>query len=112
MQSAPDVYDLGAAERDVNESASALHKHWIAFVLLSVAIMATTLTISDFDMVKGVALKLPAAGIDVPLISYAIATPIIYLAFHIYLLYELLILSRKLTTYEQSLMRAHPVSFF
>jgi hypothetical protein len=48
-----DVYDLGAYEKDVNETASRLHRHWTSFILISAVMMVTTSYVSDLDIMLG-----------------------------------------------------------
>jgi hypothetical protein len=110
MASDLNVYDLQAIEKDVNETASRMHKYWASFILVSVAIFVTTFKISDGEILLGTtSLTIPLIKVDVSLFGYALLTPLVYLVAHTYLLLELIFLNRKISLYEESLHYMVPI---
>ncbi len=105
MPDAINVHDLGALEKDVNETSSRIHNYFSAFVLAGAAILVATIGISDVDILLNSGMKLPILNVDVPLLGYALVTPILYLGFHCYLLFEILLLNRKISAHEDCLRR-------
>jgi uncharacterized protein YjbI with pentapeptide repeats len=106
MNQSPNIYDLSAAEKSVSEAASRVEKQWLAFVLTGAVAIMSAANVSDTDVLLGTALKIPLLDISLPLFAYALLTPLLYLGFHCYLLFELFGLNRKVTLYEECLQSA------
>jgi len=106
--------DLGALEKAVNEAAGKAGGLWLSFVTFATLVLITTGTATHKHLLLELPLKLPVLNVDLPLISYFVFAPLIFLVFHFYLLLQLEGLASRVRKYSGELRhqfpdeRAHP----
>jgi uncharacterized protein YjbI with pentapeptide repeats len=101
-----DPLDVGALERSVNDSAGRVSGIWLAFVASSAYVAAAASMITDRQIFLEDPIKLPTINIDLPLIASAILMPLLFVIYHLYVLLQVVLLSRTADAYNQALDRS------
>src|SRR6476620_3228749 len=100
--------DLGALERAVNDSAGKAGALWLSFVTFATLVLITTGTATHKHLLLELPLRLPVLNVDLPLISYFVFAPLIFLVFHFYLLLQLEGLASRVRKYSGELRHQFP----
>jgi uncharacterized protein YjbI with pentapeptide repeats len=104
----PDTKEAEALAAALNHSAERVQTLWFSFLtfMLYLAIAAGTTTHRMLFLEEP--LNLPVLNIKLPLLSFYILTPIIFVVLHFYMLLNLVLLARTAKSFEDSLARAFP----
>ena len=94
---------LDAAEDAVNEAAKRVNGVWISFVLMAVYFFISTLTVTPVILFKASPVKLPIFNVDLPLLTYFLVAPAMFLAMHAYLVVLVEGLANRVWFYEEAI---------
>ena len=111
------VERLGGA---VNDSAALVRNLYFSFLLLGTYIAVTIGATTDEQLLKGEPVTLPIIGVDLPIFAFYGVTPWLLLLFHLNLLMQLHLLSRRVHLFnaaveqlaDADLRREHRIGLF
>lgn len=98
-----DSFDIGALEKAVNDSAGRVSGIWLSFVAFSAYLAAAASMISHRQMFLEEPIKLPTVNIDLPLVASAILLPLLFVIYHIFVLLQVVLLSRTADAYNEAI---------
>ena len=98
-----DPYDVGALERSVNDSAGRVSGIWLSFVAFTAYLAAAASMISHRQIFLEEPIKLPTINIDLPLVASAILLPLLFVVYHLYVLLQVVLLSRTADAYNEAI---------
>ena len=98
-----DPLDVVALERSVNDSAGRVSSIWLSFVAFSAYLAAAASMISHRQMFLQEPIKLPTINIDLPLVASAILLPLLFVIYHIFVLLQVVLLSRTADAYNEAI---------
>src|SRR3954447_3568021 len=98
-----DPYDVSALERSVNDSAGRVSGIWLSFVAFSAYLAAAASMISHRQIFLEEPIKLPTINIDLPLVASAILLPLLFVVYHLYVLLQVVLLSRTADAYNEAI---------
>jgi uncharacterized protein YjbI with pentapeptide repeats len=98
-----DPFDVAALERSVNDSAGRVSSIWLSFVAFSAYLAAAASMISHRQIFLEEPIKLPTINIDLPLLASAILLPLLFVIYHIFVLLQVVLLSRTADTYNEAI---------
>jgi uncharacterized protein YjbI with pentapeptide repeats len=102
-----DPFDISALEKSLNDSATRVSTIWLSFVAFSAYLAAAASTITHRQLLLNETIKLPTVNIDLPLFGSALLLPTLYVVFHVYVLLQVLLLSRTAAAYNAVVERVH-----
>src|SRR6266550_466494 len=105
-----DSLDVGALERSVNDSAGRVSAIWLSFVAFTAYLAAAASMISHRQMFLEEPIKLPTINIDLPLVASAIALPLLFVIYHIFVLLQVVLLARTADAYNEAIEHGVPDS--
>ena len=81
----------------VNQTAGQLQSLWLGFLSFGAFLAATAVSVTHRDLFLGSPVKLPFLSVELPMLSFFIAAPVLFLLFHFYVLakYRLLLETLK-----------------
>ena len=98
-----DLLDVVALEPSVNDSAGRVSSIWLSFVAFSAYLAAAASMISHQQMFLEEPIKLPTINIDLPLVASAIVLPLLFVIYHVFVLLQVVLLSRTADTYNDAI---------
>lgn len=105
-----EIEDLNAIESSVNDASSQVRGIWIAFITFGAYLVIAISSVTHRMLFLETPIRLPALNVDLPLVGFFVAAPIAFLIFYFYTFLQLLALSRKVALYNDTLIRAVPIS--
>jgi uncharacterized protein YjbI with pentapeptide repeats len=103
-----DPLDVGALEKSLNDSAGRVSGIWLSFVAFSAYLAAAASIISHRQLFLEDPIKLPTINIDLPLVASAILLPMLFVIYHIFVLLQVVLLSRTADAYNEAVERNVP----
>ena len=100
-----DLPGLQAAVNDASSRAAAL---WLSFLTFMAYLTMTVGAVTHDALLKQTAIKLPVLNVDLPLVAFFWIAPLFFLLFHFYLFLQLVILVRKVATFDANVQAAIP----
>ncbi|TWT15453.1 pentapeptide repeat-containing protein [Reyranella sp. CPCC 100927] len=100
---AVDPRDLEALEKAVNDASGKTGALWITFLTLVVYLVIAVGSVSHRILFLELPIKLPILNVELPLVGFFIAAPLLLFVYHFYLLLQLVVLARKAGTYDEVL---------
>ncbi|WP_165190212.1 pentapeptide repeat-containing protein [Caulobacter soli] len=97
--------DLNALEKAVNDAAGKVSVLWTSFTVLGLYVVITTASVTHRDLLLNTPIRMPVLAVDLPVNGYFVVAPLIYFVFHLYLSLQLLLLTRKVDTFQMVLRR-------
>ncbi|HML13381.1 MAG TPA: pentapeptide repeat-containing protein [Xanthobacteraceae bacterium] len=94
-----DPKDLSALQTSVNDASSRAGALWISFLTFAAYLTVTVGSVNHESLFLEKAIRLPVLGVDLPLVAFFAVAPFFFFLFHFYLFLQLVILVRKITTY-------------
>src|SRR5262249_6093279 len=94
---------VDAMEKGVNDAASKTGTLWISFITLVVYFIIAVGSVTHRMLFLQEPIRLPVLNVDLPVVGFFVAAPILLVTYHFYLLLQLAVLSRKAEAYENSL---------
>jgi uncharacterized protein YjbI with pentapeptide repeats len=95
-----DAKDLGEIQKALNEAAGKASLLWATFVTLELYVLIATGSVTHRDLLLASPIKLPLLNVDLPLVGFFLATPIILVVLHFYVLLQLVAFAQKSRDYE------------
>ena len=105
MAQNPDPFDVQALEKSLNDSAARVSTIWISFLIFGLYLVVAASAVTHRQLLLEDPIKLPALNVDLPLIGFFFLTPILFVAFHVYVLIQVLLLARTAAAYNRVLDR-------
>ena len=99
-------FDVEGLEKSLNDSATRVSTIWISFLVFSLYLLIATTTVEHRQLLLAEPVKLPALNIDLPIWGFFVLAPILFVIFHVYVLLQVLLLSRTAVSYNEALDRA------
>ena len=96
MAQNPDPFDVQALEKSLNDSAARVSTIWISFLIFGLYLVVAASAVTHRQLLLEDPIKLPALNVDLPLIGFFFLTPILFVAFHVYVLIQVCPSSRFL----------------
>jgi uncharacterized protein YjbI with pentapeptide repeats len=100
-----DPFDVEALEKSLNDSATRVSTIWISFLIFSLYLLITAVTVEHRQLLLAEPVKLPILNIDLPLWGFFFLAPILFVIFHIYVLLQVLLLGRTAAAYNEAVDR-------
>jgi uncharacterized protein YjbI with pentapeptide repeats len=100
--------DLAALEKAVNDAAGRAGSVWLSFITLGTYLLITTGSVTHKHLFLEKELRLPVFAVDLPLVGFFVAGPLLFVIFHFYTLLQLHGLASKIAQYEVVLREAVP----
>jgi uncharacterized protein YjbI with pentapeptide repeats len=95
-----DLSYLLAAVNDDSSRAAAL---WLSFLTFMAYLTMTVGAVNHEALLRQTAIKLPVLNVDLPLVGFFWIAPLFFLLFHFYLFLQLVILVRKVASFDAKL---------
>jgi uncharacterized protein YjbI with pentapeptide repeats len=95
--------NLKALQIAVNEASSRTAALWISFLTFMAYLTMTVGAVTHENLLKKTTIKLPVFNVDLPLVGFFWIAPLFFLLVHFYLFLQLVILVRKLASFDVSL---------
>jgi uncharacterized protein YjbI with pentapeptide repeats len=96
---------LQAAVNDASSRAAGL---WLSFLTFMAYLTMTVGAVNHEALLRQTAIKLPVLNVELPLVGFFWIAPLFFLLFHFYLFLQLVILVRKLASFDVILRTAVP----
>src|SRR5262249_2620728 len=103
MPARVDAKDISALQASVNDASSRAAALWISFLTLAAYLTVTVGSVNHEYLFREKPIKLPVLAVDLPLVAFFAVAPFFFFLFHFYLFLQLVILVRKITTYNKVL---------
>jgi len=110
MAQNPDLFDVEALERSLNDSSTRVSTIWISFLIFGLYLVVAAGAVTYRQLLLEGPVKLPALNVDLPLVGFFFLTPILFVIFHTYVLIQVLLLARTAAAYNNVLDRTVRVS--
>jgi uncharacterized protein YjbI with pentapeptide repeats len=94
---------LQSAVNDTSSRAAAL---WLSFLTFMAYLTMTVGAVTHESLLRQTAIKLPVLNVDLPLVAFFWIAPLFFLLFHFYLFLQLVILVRKVASFDGALRAA------
>jgi len=104
----PDTKEAKDFVDSLNHSAERVQTLWFSFLTFMLYLAIATGTTTHRMLFLEEPLNLPVLNIPLPLLGFYILTPIIFVVFHFYMLFSLVLLARTAKSFEDALERAFP----
>jgi hypothetical protein len=101
--------DLEAIKKAVDEAAAVGGGIWLAYVFLLVYLAVAAGAVAHGDLLGEKSVKLPFAGVELPLVAFFILAPLIFVVVHAYTLVHLVLLTDKAKRFHQALDDQIPI---
>src|SRR5690242_5594772 len=95
--------NLKALQSAINDASSRTAGLWISFLTFMAYLTMTVGAVTHENLLKQTAIKLPVFNVDLPLVGFFWIAPLFFLLVHFYLFLQLVILVRKLASFDASL---------
>ena len=105
MADKPDPFDVEALGDAVNDSATRVSTIWVSFLIFALYLLTAAATVTHRQLFLAEPVKLPVLNIDLPLWGFFFLAPILFVIFHIYVLLQVMLLSRTAAAYNAALER-------
>src|SRR6266508_4477885 len=100
--------DVAALEKAVNDAAGRAGSVWLSFITLAAYLIITTGSVTHKHLFLEKELKLPVFAVDLPLVGFFVAGPLLFVIVHFYSMLQLHGLAGKIAQYEVVLREAVP----
>jgi uncharacterized protein YjbI with pentapeptide repeats len=107
---APDPTDLGELQKALNDAAGKASILWTTFVTFSLYLMVAFGSVTNRDLFLENPIKLPLLNVELPLVGFFIAAPMILVILHFYVFLQLLALAAKSRDYDTLLRQVTPIA--
>src|SRR6186713_2432321 len=98
--------NLKALQGAINDASSRSAALWISFLTFMAYLTMTVGAVTHENLLKQTTIKLPVFNVDLPLVGFFWIAPLFFLLVHFYLFLQLVILVRKLASFDASLKAA------
>jgi len=95
--------NLKALQGAINDASSRSAALWISFLTFMAYLTMTVGAVTHENLLKQTTIKLPVFNVDLPLVGFFWIAPLFFLLVHFYLFLQLVILVRKLASFDASL---------
>ena len=95
--------NLKALQSAINDASSRTAALWISFLTFMAYLTMTVGAVTHENLLKQTPIKLPVFNVDLPLVGFFWIAPLFFLLVHFYLFLQLVILVRKLASFDASL---------
>src|SRR5260370_38262916 len=95
--------DLSGLEGAVNDASSRAASLWLAFLMFMSYLTMTVGAVTHEALLKQTPIKLPVLNVELPLVGFFWIAPLFFLLFHLYLFLQLVILVRKVASFDENL---------
>jgi hypothetical protein len=102
--------DLKPIETAVNDTAGQVRVLWISFISFQIYLAIAAGSVTHRMLFLETGMKLPGLNVELSLLGFFTVAPFILLTLHLYVLLQLLTLARKLSVYNDTLMRVLPLA--
>jgi uncharacterized protein YjbI with pentapeptide repeats len=97
-----DPFDVKALEGSLNDSATRVSTIWTSFLVFGLYLVIAAGTVTHRQLFLEDPVKLPVLNIDLPMVGFFFLAPVLFVAFNIYVLLQLLLLSRTAAAYNEA----------
>ena len=94
---------LSALQAAVNDASSRAAALWLSFLTFMAYLTMTVGAVTHEALLKQTAIKLPVLNVELPLVGFFWIAPLFFLLFHFYLFLQLVILVRKVASFDANL---------
>ncbi len=98
--------ELSALEGAVNDASSRAASLWLSFLTFMAYLTMTVGAVTHEALLEQKPIKLPVLNVDLPLVGFFWIAPLFFLLFQFYLFLQLVILVRKVASFDASLRTA------
>jgi uncharacterized protein YjbI with pentapeptide repeats len=98
-------FDVEGLEKSLSDSATRVSTIWISYLLFGLYLLVTAGTATNKQLLLAEPIKLPALGTEVPLVSFFVISPILFVLLQFYVLLQTLLLGRTAKAYNDALNR-------
>jgi hypothetical protein len=98
--------NLKALQNAINDASSRTAALWISFLTFMAYLTMTVGAVTHENLLKQTTIKLPVFNVDLPLVGFFWIAPLFFLLVHFYLFLQLVILVRKVASFDASLKAA------
>jgi uncharacterized protein YjbI with pentapeptide repeats len=95
--------DASALMSAVNSASSGAAGLWLSFLTFMAYLTMTVGSVTHLDLLLAKPIKLPVLNVELPLVAFFWIAPLFFLLFHFYLFLQLVMLVRKVATFEEGL---------
>jgi uncharacterized protein YjbI with pentapeptide repeats len=95
--------ELKAIQSSLNDAAGQVRVTWFAFITFGTYLVIAVGSVTHRMLFLETPIKLPVLNVDLSLVGFFVVAPILFLIFHFYMLFQLLVLSRKFRLYNTTL---------
>src|SRR5262249_15375126 len=103
MPARVDARDISALQASVNDASSRAAALWISFLTFAAYLTVAVGSVNHEALFLEKPIRLPVLSVDLPLVAFFAVAPFFFFLFHFYLFLQLVILVRKIVTYNQVL---------
>jgi uncharacterized protein YjbI with pentapeptide repeats len=100
-----DPLDIEALKTSVNDSAVRVSTIWISFLTFGLYLVITAGAVTHRQLMLEEPVKLPVLNVDLPFVGFFLLAPILFVAFHGYVLLQVLLLARTAGAYNEAIER-------
>jgi uncharacterized protein YjbI with pentapeptide repeats len=100
------IGNLSGLQGAVNDASSRAAALWLSFLTFMAYLTMTVGAVTHEALLKQKPIKLPVLNVDLPLVSFFWIAPLFFLLFHFYLFLQLVILVRKVASFDANLRAA------
>jgi uncharacterized protein YjbI with pentapeptide repeats len=94
---------LSGLQSAVNDTSSRVAALWLSFLTFMAYLTMTVGAVTHEALLKQNPIKLPVLNVDLPLVGFFWIAPLFFLLFHFYLFLQLVILVRKVASFDATL---------
>ena len=94
---------LPALQSAVNDTSSRAAALWLSFLTFMAYLTMTVGAVTHEALLRQTSIKLPVMNVDLPLVGFFWIAPLFFLLFHFYLFLQLIILVRKVASFDAAL---------
>ncbi len=105
MPTEEQLRDVLARQEAVNAASGHASLSWFSFFTVIIYLMVTLASINHQTLFMESPINLPALRVELPIFAFFISTPLLIVAFHFYLLMQLLMLRLKANAFNEALER-------
>src|SRR5262249_61233078 len=91
--------DLKALADAANEAAKRAAAQWLYFATVMITLAAIVGSTTHRDLLLESSVKVPLLSIELPLLSFYLATPAIFVTLHFYMLVQLRLMAEKVSAF-------------
>src|SRR5262245_18456357 len=105
-----DQFDVDALQKALKDSAVRVSTIWGSFLLFMLYLAIAVGSVTPLQLFRGGTVKLPIPSTELDVFPFALIAPALFVIFHLYLLVQVVLLSRTAQAYNEAVERNIMVS--